>query len=287
MIAPQPEELASHFLAACRAELHALKPGNVHVHADGHGMDIAHFEAAAKAAAPWICDATLSPGVRILCAVEESLAAANCNTNLGILLLCSPLAAAAQQPGKGSLRQRLAGVLGALDDEDATAVFEAIRLANPGRIKTVPDQDITAPPTVGLIEAMALAADRDRIAHAYTTDFEEIFAFGLPELLRARASAERGDLAVTTLHMAFLAALPDSHIFRKFGQETAEEVRTEARRREAFWRPSARPETIEALLTFDSVLKARHINPGTTADFVVATLFAEAISADVHPSTRV
>ena len=43
---------AELFLAACRAELDALKPGNVHVHAGGHGMEVAQFEAAPPAAAP-------------------------------------------------------------------------------------------------------------------------------------------------------------------------------------------------------------------------------------------
>ena len=47
-------ETRDAFLAACRAELAALKPGNVHVHAGGHDMEAAQFEASAEAAAPWI-----------------------------------------------------------------------------------------------------------------------------------------------------------------------------------------------------------------------------------------
>ena len=37
------------YLEACALELRALKPGNVHVHAAGHGMTAADFERSAAA----------------------------------------------------------------------------------------------------------------------------------------------------------------------------------------------------------------------------------------------
>lgn len=49
-----PAAISDAFLSACRAELEALKPGNVHIHAAGHDMDVEHFEQAARAAAPFI-----------------------------------------------------------------------------------------------------------------------------------------------------------------------------------------------------------------------------------------
>ena len=265
------------FLAACRAELVALKPGNVHVHAGAHDMEAAQFQASAEAAAPLIARADLSVGERIRSAVDASLAAAGCNTNLGILLLTGPLATAAQRKAPTGLRERLAAVLAHLTEADAAAVFAAIRRASPGGLGGAPDQDVAAEPTVGLREAMALAADRDRIARAYVTDFEDVFAFGLPELERARARAADADLAVSTLHMAYLARFPDSHIARKFGTDKAEEVRAEAESHRALWDPVVRRGRFNSLLDFDADLKRRGLNPGTTADFVVATLFAAAI----------
>jgi triphosphoribosyl-dephospho-CoA synthase len=270
-------ETRDAFLAASRAELAALKPGNVHIHAGGHDMETAQFEASAQAAAPWIARSDLSAGQRILGAVDASLAAAGCNTNLGILLLTGPLAAAAQHEAPAPLRERLAAVLVSLTEADAAAVFAAIRRANPGGLGGAPDQDVAAEPSVSLREAMALAADRDRIARAYVTDFEDVFAFGLPELERARAHATDTDLAVSTLHMAYLARFPDSHIARKFGMDKAEEVRSEAEARRALWDPVVHRGTFHSLLEFDADLKRRGLNPGTTADFVVATLFAAAI----------
>jgi triphosphoribosyl-dephospho-CoA synthase len=265
------------FLAACRAEIGALKPGNVHIHAGGHGMEVRQFEASAAAAAPWIADGDLRIGARIRHAVDASFAAAGCNTNLGILLLAAPLAAAAQSGDAGTLRDRLATVIAALDAKDTADVYAAIRRANPGGLGADTDQDVSAAPTVGLLTAMALAAHRDRIARAYVSNFAEVFEFGLPTLDRVRPLAHDSSLMVTTLHMAYLAELPDSHIARKFGNEVAEQVRKEALRHKPLWTPAASPGSFAELFAFDTDLKRRNLNPGTTADFVVATLFAASI----------
>jgi len=266
-------EIGDMFLAACRAELTALKPGNVHIHAAGHGMQVAQFEASAEAAAPWVAARGEKVGTRILRAVEASFAAAGCNTNLGILLLCAPLAAAAEMDLEAGLRSRLHAVLASLDAGDAAAVYAAIRKANPGGLGAAPEQDVAMPPSIGLIEAMHLAADRDRIALNYTNDFADIFEFGLPELTRIRALADDPALAVTTLHMAFLAQFADSHIIRKHGEATANDVRQEAIALGPLWQPFAQRNKLCDLLDFDADLKRRNINPGTTADLVVATLF--------------
>jgi triphosphoribosyl-dephospho-CoA synthase len=268
------------FLAACHAELQALKPGNVHVHAAGHGMEIAHFERAAAAAAPFIADPSLSVGKRILHATQASFAATGLNTNLGIVLLCAPLAKAAAETDAGTgLRRRLAVILSMLDRQDAADAFAAIRLANPAGLGEAANGDVRIfEPDMTLIEAMHIAAHRDRISNAYVTAYEDVFDFALPALGQARSIAERDDLAVTTLHMSLLAAFADSHIARKFGPACAEDVRAEAGSLSAHWAPAATDKSLKKLSEFDVSLKARGYNPGTTADFVVATLFAADLS---------
>jgi triphosphoribosyl-dephospho-CoA synthase len=268
------------FLKACHAELQALKPGNVHVHASGHGMEIAHFERAAAAAAPFIADPSLSVGKRILRATEASFAATGLNTNLGIVLLCAPLAKAAAETDVGTgLRRRLAVVLGTLTEDDADDAFAAIRIANPAGLGEVGEGDVrNSTARMTLIKAMHLAASRDRIANAYVTAYEDIFDFALPALVEARQRAERDDLAVTTLHMTLLSEFSDSHIVRKFGSKAADDVRREATTLASQWTPVAIVKSLKKLLELDSSLKARGLNPGTTADFVVATLFAADLS---------
>lgn len=282
-----PDEIADAFRAACRAELAALKPGNVHTHAGGHGMDIAHFEAAAMAAAPFIAAQELRLGARVLGAVEASMDAAGCNTNLGIILLSTPLAIAAGIDRRASLRERVAEVLAGLDARDAEDVFAAIRRANPGGLGHSDEADVATAPTLPLIDAMRLAASRDRIAAAYTNDFRDLFEDHLRVLAEARAAVAAtpgasDDDAVATLHMSLLARFIDSHIRRKHGNETAAHVLGLARAARPFWHPCVTPASHGELLRLDHLLKSSGWNPGTTADFVVATLLA----ADLEQRAR-
>lgn len=270
--------LRDAFLAACRAELRAIKVGNVHVHSGGHDMEVAQFEAAAVAAAPHIANGDLRVGERIRLAVEASFAAAGCNTNLGILLLCAPLAVAAELTiPTTNLSTRLSIVLTSLDKADAAQVYRAIAHANPGGLGHVDSEDVSTAPAVTLLQAMDLAKDRDRIANAYVTTFIDVFDFALPTLTAARRAERSEEDAVASLHMSLLATFPDSHIARKYGVERAEEVRATA----AVLRPRVFPMTSrdarDRLLAFDATLKNDHVNPGTTADFVVASLFADTI----------
>lgn len=273
-------QIEAAFLAACHAELQALKPGNVHVHGAGHGMDISHFEKAATAAAPFIADPALTVGKRILRATEASFAATGLNTNLGIVLLCAPLAkAAAEIDASTGLRRRLAALLSSLTEDDADDAFAAIRLANPAGLGKVEKGDVSVSNArMTLIAAMHLARARDRIANAYVTAFEDIFDFALPVLDDAQRQTGSRDLAVSTLHMALLAEFPDSHIARKFGPAAAETVRAEAASLSPVWAPAVSPKSFNALMEFDLSLKRRGLNPGTTADFVVATVFTSVMS---------
>ena len=121
--------IARLFARACRAELDAVKPGNVHRFAPGHGMTVADFEISAEVAAPALARPGARLGRRILDAVEATRRAVGVNTNLGILLLCAPLAAAAERPGP--LASAVAAVLAEADRDDARLVYEAIRRAAP------------------------------------------------------------------------------------------------------------------------------------------------------------
>lgn len=277
-----PAVISQVFIVACHAELTALKPGNVHIHSAGHDMEVRHFEQAARAAAPFLGQPGGGVGRIIRQAVDASMKAAGCNTNLGIILLCAPLAVAAGEMGRGNpLSHRLAGVLSGLDKADAEDTFAAIAHADPGGLGEAGSGDVRSAAEMSLMEAMRLAANRDRIALAYVTGYADIFEFALPLLKQAREVAETADLAVTTLHMNLLARYPDTHIARKFGPETAESVRKEALRLLAAGQSAATNAHVAMLGQFDSTLKARGLNPGTTADFVVATLFTEALTAQV------
>ena len=132
-----------------------------------------------------------------------------------------------------------------------------------------------------LLEAMRTAASRDRIAFQYANDFCDVFSLGLGTLAAARRAGAEPWLATLRVYLAFFSSFPDSHIARKFGGEAADRVRREAAEfveKQGDW---ADPETIRMeALVFDAALKARGLNPGTSADLTVATLFAARLEAD-------
>jgi triphosphoribosyl-dephospho-CoA synthase len=269
--------IAEAYLAACLAELDALKPGNVHAHAPGHGMTVEDFERSARVSAPAIARAGARVGARILAATTATRAAVGQNTNLGIVLLCAPLAAAAERGG--DLSKNVAAVLAELDVEDARLGFAAIAAANPGGLGSAQEHDVREPPTVTLREAMAAAATRDLVARQYADGFAEVFGLGARAYAEARALGGDPAEAAGRVYLAFLSRHPDSHIARKHGLETAEAVRQDAAARVAGLGAMAPEERAGALADWDRALKARGINPGTSADLTVATLFAAFLSS--------
>ncbi|MGJ0427075.1 triphosphoribosyl-dephospho-CoA synthase [Methylocystis sp.] len=277
--AADPQEIATAFVAACEAELQAPKPGNVHVFADGHGMTTADFLASAEAAAPFIGAARSTVGARIAGAIEATQSRVGQNTNLGIVLLCAPLAQAATTAQSADLRQETGRVLQGLDINDADAAFRAIALARPAGLGDAPQHDVHAPVQTTLLEAMRAAADRDRIAWQYANGFADIFDLGLETLAEARARGADAALATLAVYAAFLAAFPDSHIARKYGA-AAEAVRGEAARFEkSLKNAKSREAAFELALDFDRTLKQRGLNPGTSADLTVGVLFADYLGA--------
>lgn len=266
-----PAQIATLYRAACLAELDALKPGNVHAYASGHRMEVADFVASAEVSGGPLAQGGARVGARVRGGVEATLGAVGQNTNLGILLLCAPLARAAERG------ESLAAVLAGLDAVDSQDVFAAIRRANPGGLGRAGCHDVAAPAPPALRDAMAEAAPRDRIARAYVTDFADIAEIGRPALAEARAAGLEATWCTTAVHLAYLSAIADSHVLRKHGPETAEAVRREAQDLRAGLVLGAA--AVEPLLAFDRGLKARGINPGTSADLTVATLFADALDA--------
>lgn len=271
--------VARSFIDACEAELAAPKPGNVHHFASGHGMAAEAFIKSAHAAAQHIAQHDASVGQRILGATEATWAAVDQNTNLGIVLLCAPLAQAALTARSADLRAEITRVLATLDRADADLAFRAIAMARPAGLGAAPRHDVTAPAQTTLLEAMRAAAHRDSIALQYANGFSEIFGLGLDVLRAARAACRSPADATLRVYVAFLCALPDSHVARKWGDAVAQALRAEAI---AF---AARLDGAESeadafalALDFDTSLKRRGLNPGTSADLTVAVLFADILT---------
>jgi triphosphoribosyl-dephospho-CoA synthase len=219
-------------------------------------------------------------GETVLAAVRACRRGAPSNTNLGIALLLAPLARAAldRTSSPRPLRDRVRAVLRELDTQDANAAYQAIRLARPGGLGDAPEHGVDSEPTIGLREAMAAAAHRDRVAYEYASDYAVTFEIGLPALTLALADGLRTRDAIVELHLRLLGALPDTLVARKRGAESAAGISAAARHVLAAGgvRSATGRREVSA---FDASLRdpTNALNPGTTADLVAATVFVAAL----------
>jgi triphosphoribosyl-dephospho-CoA synthase len=266
--------IADAYRDACAVELQALKPGNVHQYADGHGMTVADFLRSAQASAGPMAAPGLGLGERIYRAVEATRAEVGCNTNLGVVLLCAPLAQALLDgEATGSLRERLRQVLRKADREDSDWLFGAIRLAAPAGLGESRRHDVGGAADAPLAQIMGYAARRDRIARQYATDYADLFEDAVPRLRGFEARWGDEAWAAAALFLDLLSRFPDTHIARKRGPKKARAI---SRRVVPLARAVARarqPEDLrDPLLRLDVELKREAINPGTSADLTVASL---------------
>jgi len=286
-IALAPATVAAVVRNACLTDVQAFKPGNVSTVSAGHGMQAADFVLSADAMSAEIAAPMVDVGERILRAVEATRAVVPMNTNLGIVLLCAPLAhAATLRMGEVSLRLRVHAVLSALDVYDAELAYRAIRLAQPGGLGHAERHDVMHSPSVTLAEAMQEARGRDRIAYQYASGFEDIFETGVPALQDGLTRWRSREWALVHAYLIFLALFEDSHIARKHGLEVAAAVSLEARMlNQALQHARDLAQEMPALAEFDRQLKARSINPGTSADLSVAALVAMDLQDSLEESS--
>lgn len=269
--------LADMFLQACELDVRAFKPGNVSFDSPGHNMSADDFLVSAFASAPHITDIRYGVGEKIFHAVEATRRAVGCNTNLGIILLAAPLVHAAQYKFPyETLADSLRRVLASLTRNDASWAYRAIRLASPGGLGTSRRHDVRTEADSTLLEAMREAAYRDRIAYQYANSYADILHRGRLALHNGRNRWQEETGAITAMYLDFLAAIPDSHVLRKHGPDTAEQVMRLAKNNLAGMHRCSSWTCVRPLLEdLDQILKSTGINPGTSADLTVATWLAD------------
>ncbi len=269
-----PEQLSELYRQACEVDVQAFKPGNVSVYADGHDMTVADFRLSAQVSAEPLCNPDYCLGEKIYYAVKATRKAVGCNTNLGIILLCAPLIQASSYKYSNlTLRQAVSSVISNTTIEDADWVFKAISLASPGGLGRSNEQDVNEQASVTLFEAMKIASAKDRIALQYLSGYKDIFNFSV---LRYNEGFNRwGDRnwAAAAAYVDMLSQFPDSHIERKYGDQYSEMVATKMAQLSDELLKTDNPEQIKPLFfCLDQELKLYGINPGTTADMIVATV---------------
>lgn len=281
-----PAEVGAAAQLACLLEASAPKPGNVSPGRRFHDTEYEDFLASAVAIGPAMAAAGDAPlGATVRAAVAATRRLTPRNTNLGIILLLAPLCRAARRSEPAPLRERVHLVLAETTVADAAAVYEAIRLASPGGLGAASDQDVAQPPTVTLRAAMGLAAERDRVAREYVSDFEVTFELAGPALRRALAGGLGWTEAVVETYLCVLATLPDSHVVRKLGLEAAQQISRRADEVRALGGVRTAAGRV-ALAELDAELRDERNtrNPGTTADITAAAICGVILEDGWHRS---
>lgn len=275
-----PETINRKFQYACMLDVAALKPGNIGWHGGDGGITARDFVLSAAACGSVLCAANQTLGQRILRAIQQTRKQVGHNTNLGIVLLCAPVVEVALKAEAGALRDlthfraQIKAVLQAATQQDTEAIFSAIRLANPGGMGRVAEDDIADSPTRSLVQIMDSAKEYDQIAAQYSNTYRLLFEYLIPALIEIHRRWGYDCWSMTGIYLQMLGNYPDSLVHRKYGQNVACAVMQRSKPLAEMLVQSKRPQQFEQeLIVLDRSLKEQRINPGTTADLVVCGFF--------------
>ena len=119
----------------CDTEMKSLKPGNVHKFSEGHGMNIKDFYQSSSIISKCLTKNNLDLGRKILTSVNEIQDKIKKNTNLGIILMLSPIATVVQKEGvisKEELLKKIKSLIKKQNIKNSVPIFKAIDLTSPG-----------------------------------------------------------------------------------------------------------------------------------------------------------
>ncbi|MEO1525075.1 MAG: triphosphoribosyl-dephospho-CoA synthase [Planctomycetota bacterium] len=260
---------------ACILEATAPKVGNVHPSRQFVDLCYADFVRAAEITAQAFTDSPSRFSRAVESAATEIADTIGSNVNLGILLLLGPLiqAESASPTAKGDIETWVSAItqtLESLDAEDASRLYNAINVSNPGGMGTRETMDVRQAPPDSFLVAMISAKERDRIALNYAVGFRDLFENVVPVVRDCMEACGDVLVGIADAHVELLSARPDTLIARKFGVEVADEV---CQRAGAAKGNPKRLAELDAYLRGGSEKSGRRLNPGTTADLIAAALY--------------
>lgn len=271
------------------------KPGNVHRTQNFHDMSFEDFiisaivigdtmHEAAKRGARLKDELDFSPikiGNLILNAIKETRQWVSTNTNLGIVMLLTPLASAAgmiTEKDLQGLRETVNRIMLQTTPQDAVDLYEAISIAQPGGMGKQDQFDVNDEKSktkimeekVTLFDVLKLSSSWDLIARELTSSMPITFNIGFPTFKETYKKADMNAAVVQTF-LTILSNFPDTLIQRQHGKEAAVKVTNEAR--EILDKGGILTgQGLKALKSLDKKLQKKGINPGTTADLTASSI---------------
>lgn len=238
-------------------------------------------------------------GELILEAVTETDHWVANNTNLGIVMLLTPISVVAgmfeeidttenissfEMRTEGSIeiwnsfRERIDQIMRSTTSEDAVNLYRAINIAAAGGMGQQDDLDVAAESSlqklreenVNMFDVLEMSSAWDKLSYELTHKMPVTFKTGHPTFKKVKSEYETNQATVQTF-LTILSHIPDTLISRKFGDQKAEEVRASAKSilEEGGILTS---EGISLVEKFDQELISNGLNPGTTADFTASSI---------------
>ena len=275
------DDLKSAYLFSCKKDIELIKPGNVNLlssHKDTKAQD---YLDSAILSSEELFNQNYSLGKRILESVNVTRSQVNVNTNLGIILLCAPVIQSYIDFNNLDLREGIKKTLSTTSIKDTHDLCAAINISSPGGLGDSDMYDTASYPNASIKQIMDYSQEYDRISYQYSHNFSDIFDFIIPKLEFLNQRYESLDISLSLLFIEILAKIPDSHISRKFGDKIAKKTSNNAHDLLKILDREHDPDYLaKALNNLDYEYKKKGINPGTTADLLVASLMIYKISGN-------
>ena len=277
--------LRESYLFSCKKDIELIKPGNVSMKSPHLDTTAEDYITSSVNSSNALFLKEYSLGERIFYAINLTKEKVSVNTNLGIILLCAPIIHAFIYFKNKPLKDSIHNLILETTEKDTMLICEAIQKANPGGLGSSDKMDVKSMPRVNLHEIMSYSSKYDRISHQYTNKFSDILDFILPRINEYQKTGETLDFSLPLIFLEILAEIPDSHITRKFGEKIAKKTSNQAYDLlKILKRDSSRENAMKYIADLDYDYKKNGINPGTTADLLIASLMVYTIfsSVDSH-----
>jgi len=203
------------------------------------------------------------------------------NTNLGIVMLLTPLSAAAGMSADlESVPGNVDRIMRATTPQDAVNLYQAINIADAGGMGEQSELDVASEDSmqelieneVNMFQVLEMSASWDRLAYELTQGMPVTFKTGFP-VFRNIKTTQSINKATLQAFLTILSQYPDTLIERKYGEAKAQEVSSTAKSildEGGILTQEGR----DKLYQFDSELVRRGLNPGTTADLTASSIMA-------------
>ncbi len=220
-------------------------------------------------------------GKYILDSVKETDKWIANNTNLGIIMLLTPIAmAAAFSSDLIELRENIHNLIINSTVIDTIALYEAISIADAGGMGDQDEYSVNSDDAnqeliennLNIFDVLNISASWDSLAKELTTKMPVTFDIGYHTFSKVKNEASL-NLATVTTFLTILSQVPDTLISRKHGDEVAKEVSNLAMEVLSLYAIDKDiTEFNKKLADFDDYLFENKLNPGTTADLTASSI---------------